>query len=134
MFSRFYSIPRALIILLLMIALLFVGRQQHAATAETVLALPFENTSGRPEYNWIGEGFSITLASLLATPGFTPLDVEERNLAYERLGLSTTAVLTRASAIKIGEKAGADMLIVGTYSVSGEGKTRTIAITARVID
>src|SRR5688572_13843893 len=112
-FGSLFSIPRLVLATLLVAALLIISQTNRAATGETILALPFENISGQAEYNWIGEGFSLTLAGLLETSGLTPLDVEERNLAYERLGLSTTAILTRATAIKIGEKAGADLLVVG---------------------
>lgn len=101
---------------------------------ETVLTLPFENVSNKTEYNWIGEGFSLGIANLLTNSGLIALDVEERNLAYERLGLAPTAILTRASAIKIGEKAGADILVIGTYSIVGEGKNRTLTVTSRMID
>lgn len=101
---------------------------------ETVLTLPFENISNKTEYNWIGEGFSLAITNLLTNSGLVALDVEERNLAYERLGLAPTAILTRASAIKIGEKAGADILVIGTYSIVGEGKNRTLTVTSRMID
>ena len=105
-----------------------------ANSNETVLTLPFENISNKTEYNWIGEGFSLAIANLLTNSGLIALDVEERNLAYERLGLAPTAILTRASAIKIGEKAGADILVIGTYSIIGEGKNRTLTVTSRMID
>ncbi|MEW6731409.1 MAG: tetratricopeptide repeat protein [Acidobacteriota bacterium] len=134
MFVTSHNMSRLLAMAVLFILLLFIRQPQQAYTGDTVLTLPFENISGQPEYNWIGEGFSLTLAGLLNNSGLMPLDIEERNLAYERLGLSTTAILTRATAIKIGEKAGADLLVVGTYNISGEGKGRTISITTRVID
>ncbi|MBI4852796.1 MAG: tetratricopeptide repeat protein [Acidobacteria bacterium] len=120
---------------LISFTLLFILSQATFSYAgEAILALPFENISGRTEYNWIGEGFSISISNLLNNLGLTPLDVEERNLAYERLGLSPTVVLTRASAIKIGEKAGADIILIGNYNILGEGKSRTIIVTSRMID
>ena len=39
-----------------------------AAQADTVLVLPFENTSGKPEFNWVGESFADSLADLLRIP------------------------------------------------------------------
>jgi tetratricopeptide (TPR) repeat protein len=104
------------------------------AANESVLTIPFENVSGKSEYNWIGESFSLAISNLLTNSGLFPLDIEERNLAYERLGLSPGAILTRASAIKIGEKAGADILVIGNYNIFGEGKNRTITVTARMVD
>lgn len=111
-----------------------VFANSFASSNETVLTLPFENVSNKTEYNWIGEGFSLGITNLLTNSGLVALDVEERNLAYERLGLAPTAILTRASAIKIGEKAGADILVIGTYSIVGEGKNRTLTVTSRMID
>lgn len=129
-FDRAVFMRKAIFLLLLLI---FLPKSAWAAD-EVVLALPFENISGKPEYNWIGEGFSRSLANLLSMQGLSPIDVEERDLAYERLGLTSTAVLTRASAIKVGEKAGADLLVLGTYNIQGEGKTRNLSVTSRVID
>lgn len=106
----------------------------YAAPSDTILILPFENLSNKAEYNWIGEGFSLMLANLLRSPDLIPLEIEERNIAYERLGLTPTAILTRATAIKIGEKAGADFLVIGNYNISGEGKGRNISILCRVVD
>jgi tetratricopeptide (TPR) repeat protein len=106
----------------------------HAAPADTVLAFPFENVSKRPEYNWIGESFSEMLSELLDARGFTAVRPDERNLAYERESIPSTAILTRATSIKVGERAGADMIIVGTYRVDGEKNAETVTATARLID
>jgi tetratricopeptide (TPR) repeat protein len=134
MFSRAYYVTPLLAGVMVFFSLLFVGRPKEAYSNDTILVLPFENKSGQTDYNWVGEGFSLTLAGLLTSSDIVPLGVEERNLAYERLGLQPTAILTRATAIKVGEKAGANLLVIGTYNITGEGKSRIIAITARVID
>jgi len=105
-----------------------------SAYAETLLILPFENTSRRPEYNWIGEGFSELFADLLEIPGLRTINPDERNLAYERVGVPSTAILTRATVIKIAEKANADLVLIGSYSVRGDGRDASISITARLID
>lgn len=132
MLAKFYSALQLILLTLLLV--LSQATFNLAYAGETILALPFENTSSRTEYNWIGEGFSLAISHLLNTSGLVALDIEERNLAYERLGLAPTVVLTRASAIKIGEKAGADIILIGSYNVLGEGKSRTIVVTSRMID
>src|SRR5262249_13056642 len=105
---------------------------------DTVLVFPFENTSRQgtaKDYNWIGESFSEMLSELLDTStDLTSIRPDERNLAYEREGLPATAVLTRATSIKIGERADADLIIVGTYRVDGEKGKETITVTARLVD
>lgn len=130
MLNKLYSVLQLLISFFVLSQFNLV----FANSNETVLTLPFENISNKTEYNWIGEGFSLAITNLLTNSGLIALDVEERNLAYERLGLAPTAILTRASAIKIGEKAGADILVIGTYSIIGEGKNRTLTVTSRMID
>jgi tetratricopeptide (TPR) repeat protein len=130
--SKIYSALRYIALAFLIILSQALFNAVYAS--EAILALPFENVSGKTEYNWIGEGFSLALSDLLSNSGLIPLDQEERNLAYERLGLAPTVVLTRASAIKIGEKAGADIILVGNYNISGEGKSRIIFVSARMID
>lgn len=133
MLTRFYSLLQVILPATFLILAQSFFSFAYAAN-ESILTIPFENVSGKSEYNWMGEGFSLAMSNLLANSGLFPLDIEERNLAYERLGLSPSAILTRASAIKIGEKAGADILVIGNYNIFGEGKNRTITVTARMID
>jgi tetratricopeptide (TPR) repeat protein len=105
-----------------------------AAATDTIVAMPFENLSGRAEYNWVGESFAATLADLLDKPGLVAIRPDERNVAYRQEGLPPTAILTRATMIKIAERAGANLVVMGTYRIAGEGRDSTITISARVID
>ena len=41
----------------------------QGAAADVVMVFPFENTSNRPEYNWVGESFADSIAELLNKPG-----------------------------------------------------------------
>src|SRR5947209_9532950 len=105
-----------------------------AAATDTIVTMAFENLSGRPEYNWVGESFAAALADLLDKPGLVAIRPDERNVAYKQEGLPPTAILTRATMIKIAERAGANLVVMGTYRIAGEGRDSTITITARVID
>lgn len=134
-----------------------------AAGSDTIVIMPFENVSGRTEYNWIGESFAASLGDALDKPGLVVIRSDERNVAYKQEGLPPTAILTRATMIKIAERAGANLVVIGTYRIADErekeaqaeasptkkdGKNReakaetvaekkierTISITARVID
>ncbi len=104
------------------------------AATDTIVTMPFENLSGRPEYNWVGESFAASLADLLDKPGLVGIRPDERNVAYKQEGLPPTAILTRATMIKIAERAGANLVVMGTYRIAGEGRDSTITITARVVD
>jgi len=65
------------------------------AAAEVVMVLPFENTSSRAEYNWVGESFADAIAELLNKPGLIVVSSDERELAYQRLRLPETVIPSR---------------------------------------
>ncbi len=90
---------------------------QSAAAGDVVMVLPFENTSNRPEYNWVGESFADSLADLLNKPGLLVISSDQRELAYQRLKLPETVIPSRATAIKLAREAKATMIVIGTYSV-----------------
>jgi len=108
---------------------------QTTGTRDVVMILPFENTSNLQEYNWVGESFADSLADLLRVPGLVVLSNDERELAYQRLGLPLTAIPSLATAIRLARTAGATLVVLGTYSVTpGQDKaTATLVGTARVI-
>ena len=81
------------------------------------MVLPFENTSNRAEYNWVGESFADALAELLNKPGLVVVSSDERELAYHQLRLPETVIPSRATAIKLARQAKATMIVVGSYSV-----------------
>jgi len=121
-------------IILALIFLLATAIVASAAATDTIVTMPFENVSGRAEYNWVGESFAAALADLLDKPGLVAIRPDERNVAYKQEGLPPTAILTRATMIKIAERAGANLVVMGTYRIAGEGRESTVTITARVVD
>ena len=84
---------------------------------DVVMVLAFENTSNKPEYNWVGESFADSLTELLNKPGLTVVSGDERSLAYQRVGLPETMIPSRATSIKLARAAKATMIILGTYTV-----------------
>src|SRR5437867_7718032 len=91
---------------------------QTAPATDVVLVLPFENTSNRTEYNWIGESFADSLAVLLNKPGLIVVTSDERAVAYQRLRLPLNVLPSRATAIKIAREVKASMIVIGTYNVT----------------
>jgi tetratricopeptide (TPR) repeat protein len=89
-----------------------------AQATDVVMVLPFENTSNRSEYNWVGESFADSIANLLTKPGLVVVTNDERELAYQRLRLPETVIPSRATAIKLGREAKATMILIGSYSVT----------------
>src|SRR5215217_3569328 len=93
-------------------------RAQQNPSADVVMVLPFENTSNRAEYNWVGESFADALAELLNKPGLVVVSSDERELAYHQLRLPETVIPSRATAIKLARQAKATMIVVGNYTVT----------------
>jgi len=85
---------------------------------DVIMVLPFENTSNKPEYNWVGESFADALADLLNKPGLVVVSSDERELAYQQLRLPETVIPSRATAIKLARQAKATMIVIGSYSVT----------------
>ncbi|HKR01260.1 MAG TPA: tetratricopeptide repeat protein [Pyrinomonadaceae bacterium] len=110
-------------------------RAQTAGAKDVVMILPFENTSNLAEYNWVGESFANSLADLLRVPGLVVLSNDERELAYQRLGLPLTTIPSLATAIRLARAANATMVVLGTYSinVNQDKSIATLLGAARVI-
>ncbi len=145
---RFLSLKLACVLVLTTLAIpQFAVAQAQNQSADVVMVLPFENTSNRAEYNWVGESFADALAELLNKPGLIVVSSDERELAYQRLRLPETVIVSRATAIKLARQAKATMIVVGSYSVTppataapanGEDKDKQpsdayVQVTARVI-
>src|SRR5436309_1620708 len=121
--------------------------QAQNPSGDVVMVLPFENTSNRPEYNWVGESFADSLTELLNKPGLLVVSGDERSLAYQRVGLPETMIPSRATSIKLAREAKATMIVLGTYTVTPpqeqdpKSKAKTdkssaeayVQVTARVI-
>lgn len=91
---------------------------QATSGGDVVMVLPFENTSNRPEYNWVGESFADSLAELLNKPGLLVVSSDERELAYQKLRVPETVIPSRATAIKLAREAKATMVVIGSYSIT----------------
>jgi len=89
----------------------------------TVLVLPFENPTQKPDLVWLREGAAVLLSDLLAAGGERVIDREERLRAFERLQLPATAGLSRASSVKVGQAVAAGVLVIGTLELSGDQLT-----------
>jgi len=110
-------LARTFLVVLTVTLLASVGHAQNVA-GDVVMVLPFENTSNRPEYNWVGESFADSLADLLNKPGLIVVSSDERELVYQRLRLPETVIPSRATAIKLARQAKATMIVIGSYSVT----------------
>ncbi len=88
-----------------------------AASAETVLVLPFFNESGFRSIDWIGESISETIHDSLSSRDVLVLSREERLEGCRRLSIRPNAILTHASIIKLSEALDASHVIYGRYEI-----------------
>ena len=110
--------PANALLIILLTALLAASSSAQSRAGDVVMVLPFENTSNRPEYNWVGESFADSIAELLNRPGLVIVSSDEREMAYQRLRLPETVIPSRATAIKLAREAKATMIVIGSYSVT----------------
>src|SRR5205085_3317646 len=126
MFRRFAATLLALLAI-------FAAAQPRAtarepqAVSDVVMILPFENTSGQKEFNWVGESFADTLAELLGSHGLRVISDDARELAYQRLHIPPTVIPSRATSIKLAREAGATLLVLGTYEVTPARDEKSVA-------
>jgi tetratricopeptide (TPR) repeat protein len=112
------------------------------AGGRVVLVLPFDNHSGNASLNWIGDSFPDTLNKRLMSAGFLTISHDDRQFAYDHLGLPADFRPTRATTIRIAQQLDANYVIIGSYNVqpgsgsnAGSGGTSNskIVIQAKVL-
>ncbi len=113
------------------------GRQRGPAApapGSRVLVLPFvtdvdPGTAGGPAAAlWLGEAAAILLAEQLDGVGFLAVPREDRVALFDRLRLPTSATLTRATMIRVGELVGASEVVFGRLRLGASLVARVEAI------
>lgn len=102
---------------------------------DVVMVLPFENTSDKPEFNWVGESFALSLSELLRVPALNVVSNTERKAIQQRLRIPLTNLPSLATSLKLARESGATLLIAGKYNiVPAQGDTAaTLNLTAKII-
>jgi len=127
-------VRRSFILMLLVAAAIVSVRPQQAT--DTVLVMPFENTSGKAEFNWAGESFAKSLSDLLAVPGtFRVISNDQRKIQQQRLRVPLSTIPSLATSLKLAREAHASWLISGKYTIlPASGDTvATINVRATII-
>lgn len=122
------------ILFTLVLASVFPSQTPQGAN-DTVLVLPFENTSGKPEFNWVGESFADSLSDLLKVPTLNVVSNEERKIIQQRLRIPLTNIPSLATALKMARESNATLLISGRYTIvpAGAETAATINVTSKII-
>ena len=125
----------------LLLSLLPSAKAQISAEAHekeggghVILVLPFDNRSGNPNLNWIGDSFPDTLNQRLSSAGFLTITRDDRLFALDHLGLPADFRPTRATTIRIAQTLDADYVIVGSYNLQGTDKTSRITVQAQILE
>lgn len=99
------------------------------------MILPFENTSNKAEFNWVGESFADSLSDLLKVPGLNVVSNQERKIIQQRLRVPLTVLPSLATSLKLAREANATLLIAGKYNVvpaQGDAAA-TVNVTAKIV-
>ncbi len=118
---------------------LFLAAASWAQTpqkvTETVMVLPFENTSGKAEFNWVGESFADSLSDLLKVPTLNVISNEERKIIQTRLRIPLTTLPSLATSLKLARESNSTLLISGKYNIvpAGAETAATLNVTAKII-
>ncbi|MBA3632109.1 MAG: tetratricopeptide repeat protein [Acidobacteria bacterium] len=120
---------------LISIAFFSIRAQTVNKNADTVMILPFENTSNKAEFNWVGESFADSLSDLLRVPSLNVVSNQERKIIQQRLRVPLTTLPSLATSLKLAREAKASLLIAGKYNiVPAQGDTAaTVSVTAKII-
>jgi Flp pilus assembly protein TadD/TolB-like protein len=109
-----------------------ISPEAHAKEGggHVILVLPFDNRSGNPNLNWIGDSFPDTLNQRLSSAGFLTITRDDRLFALDHLGLPADFRPTRATTLRIAQTLDADYVVVGSYTLEGS----RIAVQAQILE
>src|SRR3954471_9640832 len=99
---------------------LYAQNYQVNPTTQTILVLPFENTSKAPGIEWIGEAFPEVLGQRLSGPGLYVISRDDRNYAFDRMGIPVNVRPSRATLYRIAEQMDSDFVVLGDYNFDGQ--------------
>lgn len=86
--------------------------------ADNAAILPLFNYTKSPSLDWIGESVAERIRESLASEGLLLVSREDRTEVYHRLSIRPTAILTRATIVKIGESLDASQVVFGQYELT----------------
>lgn len=107
----------------LCIAMLFALGRLDAASPRVILVFPLENLSGNASLGWMSEGIADLLSTRLSSPTRYVLQRDDRDTAYQQLGLPLETPLTLASEYKVAQILGATTAVVGNFTLVGDQLT-----------
>ena len=125
----------AFIIFLFLLAFISIRAQTLEKNADTVMILPFENVSDKPEFNWVGESFAGSLSELLKVPSLNVVSNQERKIIQQRLNIPLTVLPSLATSLKLARESNASLLIAGKYNIepAKDDAAAKVTVMAKII-
>ena len=122
-------------VFLILVVLFCVGSLQAQRATDVVMVLPFENTSDKSEFNWVGESFALSLSELLKVPALHVVSNSERKIIQQRLRIPLTNLPSLATSLKLARESGATLLVSGKYNIvpAQADTAATLNLTAKII-
>jgi Tfp pilus assembly protein PilF/TolB-like protein len=97
---------------------------------QTLIVMPFENQSSAPGLEWIAESFPEVLQQRMNSPTLYVLSRDDRSYAFDRSGIPSTVMPSRASMYRVAEQMDADFVVMGSYDFDG----KTFTAQAQLLD
>jgi Tfp pilus assembly protein PilF/TolB-like protein len=99
-------------------------------TSHMLLIMPFENLSGTPGLDWIGEAFPEVLNTRLNSNAMFVISRDDRMGAFDRLGIPASAKPSRATVYQVAQALDADYVLMGDFRLDGD----KVLVRARLMD
>jgi len=110
--------------------LIFCTTLVFAADPTKIIIFPLDADPGEEMLGWLSEGIVMSLGEQLKSRSLNVLSRNERIQIVESIDLPPDGRLSRGSMIRVAQKAGADLLVMGKFS----GMERNLKIALRVLD
>ena len=95
-----------------------------------IAIMPFTNTSGQKEHDWLCTGIAESISTKLGSlPYFSLVERLKLAEATKEIELGQTGLISDSTAAQTGQMAGAEELVIGSFQVIGQ----TIRINARFL-
>lgn len=110
--------------------LIFCTTLVFAADPTKIIIFPLDADPSEEMLGWLSEGIVMSLGEQLKSRSLNVLSRNERIQIVESIDLPPDGRLSRGSMIRVAQKAGADLLVMGKFS----GMERNLKIALRVLD
>jgi tetratricopeptide (TPR) repeat protein len=95
-----------------------------------IIVFPLDGPETSSALQWLGEGIAMSVSEQLSGGEVKSMGRNERVTLVENLDLPPGARLSRGSMIRVAQRAGSDLVIMGAYS----GSEQNLKVSARVLN